>query len=337
MKTTPDSSSPEPPESRPRSPRWRAIARIAVGSVAGAACLWLAFRDLPIAAVWDNLGRTKFLWVVPAVAAILGATLVRAWRWSLLFPPEQSRPSLRTLWAILSVGQMINILVPARAGEVARLFILQHTDGRSKTETLATIGVEKLLDSVTFLVLVAAVSAWVTLPPSIESVRDSFVWITLGLLTAAGAMVVASDRVMRVPPASARLRALFRGLAVLRRGSVLLPGLVLSGLAWGAGWLATYCCLVAVDIRPAPPAALLVMIVLQIGTALAGSPGGLGVFEYLCVVSLAVFHVPRDVAASCGLLLHVVAYGPPIVVGGLLVAAGVGRSSGLPPSPITSG
>ena len=67
-------------------------------------------------------------------------------------------------------------------------------------------------------------------------------------------------------------------------------------------------------------AALIVLVALQVGTAVPSSPGRIGVFEYICVLSLAPFGVEREMALAYGLVLHAVAYGPPLVVGAALLA-----------------
>ena len=45
---------------------------------------------------------------------------------------------------------------------------------------------------------------------------------------------------------------------------------------------------------------LVVLLVLQIGLAVPVSPGGLGVFEYLSVLALSLFTVPRREAVAFG-------------------------------------
>ena len=63
-------------------------------------------------------------------------------------------------------------------------------------------------------------------------------------------------------------------------------------------------------------AALLVLAVVQLGTAVPSTPGKVGVFQYLSVLALGPFGVGQGVALSYGILLHLVSYAPPIVLGG---------------------
>ena len=62
-------------------------------------------------------------------------------------------------------------------------------------------------------------------------------------------------------------------------------------------------------------APLLLLVVLQIGVRVPSSPGSIGVFHYLSVLTLSVFGVEKDLAFSYGVLLHLVTYLPPSLLG----------------------
>ena len=62
-------------------------------------------------------------------------------------------------------------------------------------------------------------------------------------------------------------------------------------------------------------APLLLLVVLQIGVRVPSSPGSIGVLHYLSVLTLELFGVGRDLALSYGVLLHLVTYLPPSLLG----------------------
>lgn len=62
-------------------------------------------------------------------------------------------------------------------------------------------------------------------------------------------------------------------------------------------------------------AALVLLVVLQIGTAVVSVPGNVGVFHYLTVVTLAAWDVPRPTALAAAVVLHAVSLGPKVVLG----------------------
>ncbi len=313
----------------PRTP----VPRILLGSLVGAACLWLAFRHVSLVQIREVLASARPVFLGLAVAAIVGATAFRAWRWQFLFPVEGGGAlSFSRLWPILVVGQMVNILVPARAGDVARLYLVQRVSRRAPGQTLGTIAVEKALDGVVFVVLLGVASLWVDLPGAVDEAA-LVLGAVLGVAVAAMALAVmagepalAAIERMRVVPERLRrslvkswLRPLVEGFAGRRRLGAAAAALGLSFLVWGTAALANYFCLEAVGLNQPAVVALVVLVVLQVGTSVPVSPGGLGVFEYLCVLALALFAVPRAAALGFGVLLHAVAYLTPVALGAAFV------------------
>ena len=70
----------------------------------------------------------------------------------------QERPAIvPTFWA-LNVGQLFNNILPARAGEVARVLALSHETGMSRTYGFVTVVVERVFDLVAIAIL--ALLAW---------------------------------------------------------------------------------------------------------------------------------------------------------------------------------
>ena len=71
------------------------------------------------------------------------------------------------------IGFAASAVLPARAGEVIRPYLLARREGLSATAAFATIVVERILDLVAVLMLMAAFLIW--FDPGLES-RDSAVF-----------------------------------------------------------------------------------------------------------------------------------------------------------------
>jgi uncharacterized membrane protein YbhN (UPF0104 family) len=63
--------------------------------------------------------------------------------------------------------------------------------------------------------------------------------------------------------------------------------------------------------------AFVLLVVLQIGTAVVSVPGNIGVFHYLTVVTLAAWGVSRPTAIATAIVLHAVSLGPKVLLGAL--------------------
>lgn len=93
----------------------------------------------------DALGEANYWYLVPATAVLFGGLGLRCVRWSILMRPV-APIGARRLFPYAIVGYMANNLLPARAGEVVRAFVLGDREGVSRTAVLGTIAVERLFD-----------------------------------------------------------------------------------------------------------------------------------------------------------------------------------------------
>src|SRR5215213_7388029 len=113
--------------------------------------------------------------------------LVRAERWQYLLGPLGPT----RFWVVFRttvIGFGASALLPARAGEVIRPYLLARREGLSATAAFATILVERILDLVAVLMLMAAFLIW--FDPGLEA-RDSSVFRAIrfgGLVMAPVAM-----------------------------------------------------------------------------------------------------------------------------------------------------
>ena len=139
--------------------------RMALGSALSLLFLWLAFRDVPISQVITALIQADYRFVALALALVLVSPLARAARWKLLYYPDENGLSYLRLAEVLLISQMLNIVVPARLGEVARIYFMGKIERRSRARTLGTIAVEKWLDILVLLLLVLLVPIFLSLPP----------------------------------------------------------------------------------------------------------------------------------------------------------------------------
>jgi len=145
--------------------------RVALGTVLSVVFLWLAFRDVPISRVVAVFVGADYRFVTFALLLVLISPLLRAARWRLLYHPDQDGLRHHRLAIFLLIGQMLNIVVPARLGEVARIYFMGRLEGRSRARTLGTIAVEKWLDILMLFLLVLVIPLFVSLPQWFQDSR----------------------------------------------------------------------------------------------------------------------------------------------------------------------
>jgi hypothetical protein len=106
-----------------------------------------------------------------------------------------------------------------------------------------------------------------------------------------------------------------RSLEILRSPWI---GLQLQGwsiLIWSMSILVNYVVFLALDLPLSFSSAMFLLAVLQVGVAVPSAPGKLGVFHYLCALALSFFGIERGAALGYALLLYLVVFGPPVLLG----------------------
>ncbi|OQY47638.1 MAG: hypothetical protein B6242_04520 [Anaerolineaceae bacterium 4572_78] len=275
--------------------------------------------------VWRELIGANYGWVLITTCSILVTISLQTGRWQTLFIPRIL--PFRHLFPALVMGQVANILAPARAGDVLRAYIVGKTTGISKARALGTIALEKLWDMLMLFLFTAGLSFYITLPDLIltpVNILMSIIFVGLSLL---GVILWQRQRTMqlvtyistwlgkrfsdRLPIFAENVFDGFTGLHTPQRIAITCLWSVLIWLTMGT---TNYMLFWAFNLYLAPRIAFLLLVALRIGVAVPSLPGKIGVFQGICVFVLALFDVPYDIAFSYSLILHLITFLPPILL-----------------------
>lgn len=100
----------------------------------------------------DALEQANYWWLIPALGIFFVSISARCMRWSVLMRPVAPL-SPRRLFPYAIIGYMANNLLPARAGEFVRAYVLGDRERVSTVGTLGTIAVERLFDGCVLVVM----------------------------------------------------------------------------------------------------------------------------------------------------------------------------------------
>lgn len=122
-----------------------------IGLIITAAALYYTLRNVSYQDLADSFKSVDYVYLLPAIGIILANYLFRALRWQILLAPMKKVP-VSGLLSPLMVGFMANIL-PARAGEFIRAYLLGKKYDIPFSGAFASIVVERLFDIVAVLLL----------------------------------------------------------------------------------------------------------------------------------------------------------------------------------------
>ena len=326
-----------------RLPSGKAVL-VVLGLVVSAAFGYLAVRDVRPSETWQALVNTQYVWLVPGTLLFALAFLVRAVRWRSLFAPAR-RPALRPIVESLFVGYLANNLLPARAGEAARVVALNKLARTSVAETTATILIERAYDVLSLLLLLFVMLPWLPHIAWLQTAGMLALVVLLVLAALAAVFIRYGERPLRfavrplgrlpfIPQESvARAPANFlHGLAGLLNARVGLVAFGLTTFSWIVLGLSFWCVMEAFHLGLSPLAGLLVVIGIGLAMILPSSPAALGVFEGATVLVLSAYSIDNSEALSYALVLHAMNFLPFIVVA--LVVVAVRRARRVPPSAV---
>lgn len=311
---------------------WKGI----LGVVISVALLWWTLRDVSFAEVWQVLRASNLpLFILSALVATLSFPL-RAWRWRYILEPTAGTLPYGPLWRSTAIGMMVNNVALARAGEVARAYVVARDTKRvSFAAALASLVVDRVFDTVIILLLLLLVAM---LPgfPSDAMVGD---WpVEKVLLVGAGValvalltlvviamnprllLMIAEPVIGRVAPrllerGRAFLLAFGSGLGVLRdvrRSAIVFFWALVMWLVNGASfWIA----FIAIGIKASFAAALFLQSMLAFAVAVPSAPGFFGLFEAGTKVALRVYGIDDTLAVSYALGYHLLSFIPITLIG----------------------
>ncbi|MGE5362429.1 MAG: lysylphosphatidylglycerol synthase transmembrane domain-containing protein [Bacteroidales bacterium] len=307
--------------------------RAAIGAVLGVGALWLTFRHVDLSALRAAIGRVDPWWTAAALVSIVVSLVLGAYRWQLLFYPEQRERRVTGLFRALVIGQAVNIVLPLRLGEIARIYALAETDPISKMQVLATLAVEKTLDLAAFGATVAIVALAIAVPTGM-TMRAPSLLVAAALAVTLWAMARYAERVTRwVGPhlgrmsghphlrAAAAIERFISGLGALRSQRAGVTCAVLTIAVLVAGVTCNYLLFRAFGLDLPWIAGLFLFVLLQVGSAPPSLPGKVGIFNYVTVLALSVYSVEHEVAVAYSVVLYAVALAPKILIAGVFAIA----------------
>ena len=306
------------------------IAALTVGLIA------FVLRNANLAEVWGAMRHVDPLVLVSAAGLVFLSYVIRARRWQFLLAPLGGAhfiPAFRTT----VIGFAASFLLPARAGEFLRPWLLARQEGLRPTAVFATIIFERILDLV---VVVAALATYLLLlGPELARLDPAvYAMVRLGGLGSAAAAVVAMVVIFVLATHPERIAALVRsaervlpariahavadaartfseGLAAVRQPARLAGALGWSIPLWAAIAFEIWLVSRGFGIQLPASGTLLVMAMLVVGVAVP-TPGAVGGFHAAYTLAVTTFFgAAQEPAVAAAIVLHAVGFVPTTLVG----------------------
>lgn len=317
--------------------------QLVAGLLISAGMIWFAFRDQSFAEIWQHIVAMRPLSMVVAVALATASFPLRLPRWRLLLRREDGGAVADgPLWHAIAIGFAGNNVLPFRLGEVVRMGTVSRLGGVPFPAALSSVAVERVLDGIVSLALLALGFFVADLPVDGALARQATLIGAVFLLALVVAVVlawrpaIADALVTRLLPrgkfrdgVAAIVARVLQGLGALRDPRRAGPVLGWTAALWLVNAAAFWFGFRAFGIDVPYAGALIVQGLVMIGIALPAAPGFVGTFEAGIFVPLeAFFGIDHGVALACAITYHVLTFIPITLLGAWsLVSSGLSLRS----------
>jgi uncharacterized protein (TIRG00374 family) len=322
----------------------RSPIRTAIVLAVAAALVVLFLRNVDLRHVAGEIARAQMRWLAVSLLTAILSLVIRALRWQYLLEPL-GRVSFSNAFRATAVGFAASSILPARAGEVIRPYFLARQENMSATGAFATIILERVLDVLTVLVLLASFvfvfdrGVGAANPTAFAAMKWGGGTALAGAVAALAVMfVLAGDpgrigrwmtKLERAVPSTlaglvGRVAEKFsRGLGAVRRPGRLLVALLWSFPLWLAIAAGLWTVSLAFHIDVPFTGSFLLIAILVIGVAVP-TPGAIGGFHEAYRLGVTTFFgATNSAAVGAAIVAHLFSVGPALLFG-VFFAAQVG-------------
>jgi uncharacterized protein (TIRG00374 family) len=310
----------------------------ALGIVLSVVFLYLAFRKINWSAAFDAARHANYGLLALSVVAATGMFVLRARRWRTILDPVAPALPFGPLWRAIATGQMVTNILPGRAGEIVRPYVLsREVPSVPFSMSLASVAVDRVFDAIVVLLLLGVSMLSPGLPGTLEieghtltltQIVRYFGLAPIALLVLLYALVFFPDRLIKLFEAFARpvsraletkgsqmLRRFADGLSVLRNPKHFTAVFLWTLAHWLLQPLAFWLAMLAFGIHAPIAATLFVQGVIVAAVAIIPSPGFFGVFEAAGAAGLAAYGVDPTLGTTWALVFHVATFIPITLIG----------------------
>jgi len=282
--------------------------------------LWIA-----LTVSWQEVGRELaevHYWVfIPASVVIIAHFLLRSWRWKFLLGSSREL-TIKKLFDAIMIGNFASYILPLRAGEFIRPFMLARQTSHSFSSCFVSVVIERFFDLclvlITFVLLVLffdGMPAWAHTGALVLS------FVALGILVFILAAAFSPGLLQRIlDPFLNRLPEKLEktvkdfvldfldGALVLKNPLNLARIIGLTLLVWFSCYFLFYVFLFLVDTETTLFIGTTIAVVVALAVAAPSAPGFVGVYQTACIGAFALFGLDSETAVAYSLVTHFYQY-----------------------------
>jgi glycosyltransferase 2 family protein len=289
-------------------PRARLALRLGATILVLGLCVW-AGRKLDLRGGAHVAASASPGWLIFAALLNFPFALMQSLRWKLLIRAAGRLPLLSAFRYLLASRAASNLL-PARAGELVRIYLPSARDGLPPVSCASILLIERFFDAAGL----AAISIPLLLVPAVPG------WVRSGVLVLVGSALAGLTATFVLAFRGSRKRTsildrIAQAAEPVRNLPVLagVVGITLVDWVAEAGMVAA--CMAAVGLPVTMESALLVLLAVNLGLVVQVTPANVGPYEASAILALAALGLTGPKAVAMAVLYHLVQVVPVTLAG----------------------
>ena len=328
---------------------------LVISFVISAGLLYYVFKDVQWSVLAREMHRINWLYLPLLIAIIILSYVFRAMRWRYLLP-DGPVYTFRRLFEATWLGTVATFILPLRAGEFVRPWLLTRWADVRFFTAFASVVTERVFDVLAVLLLLAvSLNRIETVPPLIRTGAQALGLLSAVIIVFMGATYLYGDQLKAIfdklilsiirkksPAAAHKLSdvadEIIAGLRAISSLRDLFLIIVLSLALWGSQAAVFYYAFSAFNEPASVWAGILVTVTVALAVAAPSAPGFLGTFQIGVDIALnKIYSYSAEFSLAYSLLSHVVSAITVIAVGALIMAITGVKFSDLKVSPSSGG
>jgi uncharacterized protein (TIRG00374 family) len=290
-------------------------------TISAALIVWLCFSQ-KWSEVWIQFQQINYWMTLPLLAIIITHFYIRALRWRYLLPKTEKNPSLNQLFDCIMMGNLATYVLPLRAGEFIRPYLLTHFSSHSFSTSFSSVIVERFFDLAVVLLTFAYVVTQVQGLPDWSKhgalllgvmAIGILIFIIVGSFFPKFALQIVSKFTFFLPVGiKNKIQKFMEDFLLSARVVSNLPNLLkivlLSALVWTACYSFT---LVGLHLLPGDFTILMALTLtstVALAVAAPSAPGFIGVYQAACIASFQIFGLSSEMAVTYSIVTHILNY-----------------------------
>lgn len=285
----------------------------------GILIFWLVYKDQDIHRIENILTHeVNYFWIVVSLLLGLVSHISRTIRWNLMIEPLGHKPRMLNTFLAVMIGYLMNLALP-RMGEISRCGVLSRYEKISFTKLIGTVVVERLVDVLMLLLLLAIVVLtqfgkvvqFLANNPDVEAkligvLTSPYLYIVLAglvsLIWLSRHKIKSSSAMQKVVELSNKF---VEGIQTISRMKKKGAFIFHSFFIWFLYYVMLYCVFFSFGFTShlSPLAGLTVFVLGSFGMV-APVQGGIGAWHFMVMEALALYGVDRADGKIFALLAH---------------------------------